>query len=43
MVGEATAKSIVTQLYHEVTTKLFGDSMGLRAQNSYQFSIDLER
>ena len=33
----------ITQLYHEVTTTLFGDSMGLRAQNSYQFPIDLEK
>ena len=32
-----------TQLYHEVTTTLFGDSMGLRAQNSDHLSVYFER
>ena len=31
-----------TKLYHEVTTTLFGDAMGLRTQN-LDFSLDFER
>ena len=32
-----------TKLYYEVTTTLFGDAMGLRAQNFDEFSLDFER
>ena len=32
-----------TKLYHEVTTTLFGDAMGLGAQNLNEFSLDFER
>ena len=34
---------LATELYHEVTTTLLGDSMGLRAQNLDKFSLDFER
>ena len=32
-----------TQLYNEVSTTLFGDSMGISPQNSDQLSADLKR